>query len=49
MNDSADSASKSMFAELMLNGKDDYESAVFLGYDLHPDSDKALNGFSSRG
>jgi hypothetical protein len=38
-----------MFTELMLNGKDDYESAVFMGYDLHPEGDKALNGFSSRG
>jgi hypothetical protein len=43
------SSSRSMFTELMLNGKDDYESAVFLGNDLHADGDKALNGFSSRG
>ena len=47
LNDST--TSRSMFTELMLNGKEDYESAVFQGYDLHPDGDKALNGFSSRG
>ncbi|GKZ01367.1 hypothetical protein MPSEU_001087700 [Mayamaea pseudoterrestris] len=45
----ASSSSQSMFTELMLNGKDDYESAVFMGYDLHPEGDKALNGFSARG
>jgi len=35
------------FRELMLNGKDDYESAVFLGNDLKGDA--ALNGFSAVG
>lgn len=35
------------FSKLMINGKDDYDSAVFLGSDI--DGDKKLNGFSAMG
>jgi len=37
------------FSELMLHGKDDYESAVFCGNDLNVAGDKALNRFTSKG
>ena len=46
---SSDMTSTSLFSELMLNGKDDYESAVFLGNDLAPLGDKSLNRFSAKG
>ena len=39
---------QAMFDELF-NGKDDYESAVFLGYDLDTLGDKALNRFTAKG
>jgi hypothetical protein len=39
----------SAVSELLLTNKTDYESAVFLGNDLHPAGDKALNGFSAKG
>jgi hypothetical protein len=38
---------QTLLSELMANGKDDYESAVFLGNDIL--GDYALNGFSARG
>lgn len=37
------------FSNLRLNGKDDYESSIYVGHDLHPSGDKALNGFSAKG
>jgi hypothetical protein len=36
-----------MFSKLMADGKDDYESAMYLGNDI--DGDKSLNGFSAMG
>lgn len=36
-------------SELMVTNKTDYESAVFLGNDLQPTGDRALNGFSAKG
>lgn len=46
-NNSNNNSKPSLFMELMLNGKDDYDSAIFLGNDLQ--GDKALNGFSAKG
>lgn len=37
----------SSFSELMLHGKDDYQSSVFIGDDLY--GDKRLNRFSAKG
>lgn len=37
----------SSFSELMVHGKDDYQSSVFIGDDLH--GDKRLNRFSAKG
>ena len=41
--------SSSSFSELMLHCRDDYESAVFIGHDLHSAGDRALNRFSFKG
>jgi hypothetical protein len=40
---------RSAFSELMKYGKDEYESAMFLGNDMNPAGDRALNGFSAKG
>ena len=46
--DSADSRD-SIFSELLWNSKGEYAAAVFLGNDLDPQGDLALNGFSAKG
>jgi hypothetical protein len=45
--DSFEAEEAPIFAELMAHGKDDYESAVFLGNDI--EGDRKLNGFSAMG
>ena len=46
--DSTDSRD-SIFSELLWNSKGEYAAAVFLGHDLDPQGDFALNGFSAKG
>ncbi|KAL7558610.1 hypothetical protein ACA910_019445 [Epithemia clementina (nom. ined.)] len=46
--DSSDSRD-SIFSELLWNSKGEYAAAVFLGHDLDPQGDWALNGFSAKG
>jgi hypothetical protein len=45
----ASTSTSAVVSELMRTSRSDYESAVFLGNDLHPAGDKALNGFSAKG
>ena len=44
-----DLSTANSFSELMLHGKDDYESAVFCGNDLNVAGDKNLNRFTTKG
>eukprot|EP00977_Amphora_coffeiformis_P004909 scaffold1049_cov168-Amphora_coffeaeformis.AAC.3 len=43
----SDEGAPPMFSKLMVSGKDDYESAVYLGSDI--EGDRKLNGFSAMG
>lgn len=44
-----DQSERASFSRLRLHGKDDYASSVYVGHDLDPAGDKALNGFSAKG